>query len=274
MARRGTALSPQAGRAAASPSRRTIRRAVALAALLATVLFDPVPFGAVPFGDASPLGLREAAAAELDPGANTAAVINTPTALDQPAANMARGILEIADLSAPDLRLASLGYSRQLGNLQLLLDAYARTQPRNFDRAELKGKLRIVNLEALHTHMAIGALARWSDQEGKDAARLDNKPYSLLGVLTTEIFPFDQWGAFLLNVYVDNRFANAGLKVQLYEGIKFVAETDYHHGNVAAEPRPWRYKAGLEFEGDRNFYAQLFYDDDGNHTRLQIGSGF
>ncbi len=218
---------------------------------------------------------RPAAGQELDPGVNTASVIDFPTALDQRTANMLHGTIDIVDLSAPDLRLANLRYGRQLGSLQLLADVYGRTEPkRELDYAELKAKLRILNLDAQRTYFALGGLARWSDQHIKDETRLDNKPYSLLGVFTTQLFPFDQWGAFLVNVYLDNRFVDAGLKVQIYEGIRFVTESDYHHGDSNDDPHKWRFKAGLEFEGERNFYAQIFYDDVGNHTRLQIGTGF
>jgi len=221
------------------------------------------------------LAARPASAQELEPGVNTAGIIDYPTALDQRTANIAHGSIDIVDLAAPDLRVANLRYGRQLGNLQLLADFYGRTEPvRAFDYGEVKAKLRIVNLDALRTYFAVGALARWSDQKSKDESVLDNKPYSLLGVFTTELFPFEQWGAFLLNVYLDNRFADAGLKVQVYEGIRFVTEADYHHGDINAQPNKWRFKAGLEFEGERNFYAQILYDDVLKHSRLQIGTGF
>jgi len=218
---------------------------------------------------------RPAAAEELDLGTNSAGIINFPTALDQRTPNLLQGAVELVDLATPDVRFANLRYGRQVGSLQLLADVYDSTEPaREFAYAEAKAKLRVISLDALHTEFAVGALARWTDQRSKDDTLLDNKPYSLLGVFTTELFPFEQWGAFLLNVYLDNRFADAGVKVQLYEGIRFVSETDYHIVDVKDDPHKWRFKAGLEFDGDRNFYAQILYDDIGNHARLQIGSGF
>jgi hypothetical protein len=62
--------------------------------------------------------------------------------------------------------------------------------------------------------------------------------------------------------------------VQLYTGIKFVGEADFHHGDVTGSTRKWHNKAGLEFEGDRNFFVQLLYDDAQNHARLLIGAAF
>lgn len=214
-------------------------------------------------------------AEELEPGVNAAGVIDFPTALDQPTPNTLHGTLDFIDLAAPDVRPVNARYGRQFGNLQLLADINWRTEPvREFDYGEAKAKLRVVSFEAQRTFIAIGALGRWTDQKSKDEARLDNKPYSLLGVLTTELYPFDQWGAFLLNFYVDNRFADLGLKVQLYQGIMFLTEVDYHHGDVNDAPNEWRTKAGFEFAGGQNFYTQILYDDAGNHARIQIGTGF
>jgi len=216
-----------------------------------------------------------ARAEELEPGFNTAGVIDYPTALDQRTPNVLHGSLGLIDLAAPDVRPVNLRYGRQFANLQLLADIYWRTEPvREFDYAEAKAKLRVVSLEAQRTYIAIGAAGRWTDQRGKDETHLDNKPYSLLGVLTSELYPFDEWGAFLVNVYLDNRFADAGLKVQLYQNIKFVTELDYHHGDVNDNSKKLRTKAGFEFEGEQNFTFQILYDDAGNHARIQIGTGF
>jgi hypothetical protein len=216
-----------------------------------------------------------ARAEELEPGMNTAGVIDFPTALDQKTPNVLHGSLELTDISAPVVLPVNARYGRQFGNLQLLADIKWRTEPvREFDYGEAKAKLRVVSLEAQRTYFAIGALGRWTDQKSKDETSLDNKPYSLLGVVTTELYPFDEWGAFLLNFYVDNRFADAGLKVQLYEGIKFVTELDYHHGDVNDLGQKWRTKAGFEFESEQNFYFQILYDDAGNHARIQLGTGF
>jgi hypothetical protein len=223
---------------------------------------------------AAPAGRAAAANDELDLSANPAGIIQYPTALDQLTPNSVRGTLEIYDLAAPDLRPANLEYGRQWNNVQLLADMDWQPRARAFDHAEAKAKVRAINFDTQRTYIALGAIARWTDQTSKWKPVFDNRPYSLLGILTTELYPFDAWGAFLFNFYVDNRFADLGLKVPLYESIKFVAETDYHHGDVNNAPRKWRNKAGLEFDGDKDFYMQLFFDDAGNHTRVQMGWGF
>ena len=213
-------------------------------------------------------------AEELDLAANPAGVIEYPTALDQITPNLVHGTLEIFDLAAPDLRPANLGYGRQWNNVQLLADMTWLPLERAFDHAEFKAKVRAIGFDAQRTYVAFGAIARWTDQNSKWKAVLDDRPYSLLGIVTTELYPIDAWGAFLVNFYLDNRFADLGLKVQLYQSIKLIAESDYHHGDVNNAPHPWRFKGGLQFDGDKNFYMQLYYDDAGNHTRVQMGWGF
>jgi hypothetical protein len=213
-------------------------------------------------------------AEELDLAANPAGVIDYPTALDQSTPNILHTTFEVFDLAAPDLRPTNLGYGRQWGNLQLLADMNWQPLARDFDHAEVKAKLRAVSFDQQQTYIGVGAVARWTDRRGKDKAVFDDKPYSLLGVVTTELFPFEAWGAFLVNFYLDNRFADLGLKTQIYQSIKLVAEADFHHGDVNDAPRKWRSKAGLQFDGDKNFYMQLLYDDEGNHMRVQLGGGF
>lgn len=219
--------------------------------------------------------LPPAGAQELEPGTNAAGVIDYPTALDQPTRNLVRGSLALVNVATPDLRPASAGLSHQFGSLQVLADLYWAAEPvRQFNYAEGKAKLRILNLDAQRTYLALGVVSRWTDQQSKDAAQIDNKPWSLLGVMTTELFPFEEWGAFLVNLYLDNRFFDAGLKVQLYQGIKFVSEVDYHHGDVNDQSQKWRTKAGFEFEAEQNVFFQILYDDGGNHARAQLGWGF
>jgi hypothetical protein len=214
-----------------------------------------------------------ALAADPHTTVNLAGVIDYPTALDQSAANIASGRTEAVDLGAPDLRLANLRYGRQFGNLQILTDAYWLSTPvRQFDRAELKLKLRVLTLDGVNTSFALGALARGTDQSGKDQPAIDNKPYSLLGIVTAELLPFPRWGPWLVNFYLDNRFADAGLKVQLHPAIQFVAEVDYHHANP--DDQRLHSKAGFELEGEQNFYLQFLYSDDAQHMLLQLGTGF
>lgn len=222
----------------------------------------------------STLSVRTAIAQELEPSVNASSIIDFPTALDQVTPNIIHGTVETFDLAAPDLRPTAVGYGHQWGVFELLTDMYWQPQTRSFSYAEAKAKVRTINIDSQRTYIAFGAIARWTDQTSKHETVLDNKPYSLLGILTTELYPIDAWGAFLLNFYVDNRFADLGLKVQLYDAIKFVAETDYHHGDVNDLKNKWRSKAGVQFDGDKNFYMQLLYDDGGNHVRIQLGGGF
>jgi hypothetical protein len=214
------------------------------------------------------------AAQDLEPSVNAASVIDFPTALDQPTPNILHGTFEVFDLASPDLRPTGLTYGHQWNNVEVLTDAYWQPQTRTFDYADAMAKVRAINIDAQQTYIAFGAIARWSDQPGKTETVLDNKPYSLLAILTTELYPIESWGAFLLNVYLDNRYADAGLKVQLYPLIKLVAETDYHYGDINDDPHKWRNKVGVQFDGDKNFYMQLLYDDAGNHVRVQMGTGF
>jgi len=233
-----------------------------------------LPLGLLVIFLAQHFWIAGALAQELEPSVNSAFIIDFPTALDQVTPNFVHSTFEAYDLAAPDLRPAEVGYGRQMGVVQLTADAYWRPQVRSFDYAEAKAKIRTINIDAQRTYIAFGAIARWTDQTSKDDVAIDNKPYSLLGVVTTELYPFDSWGAFLLNFYLDNRFADVGLKVQIYDTIKFLAETDYHHGDVNDLKNKWRSKAGVQFDGDKNFYMQVLYDDAGNHIRLQLGGGF
>lgn len=213
-------------------------------------------------------------AQELEPSVNSASVIDFPTALDQVTINMVHGTVEAFDIAAPDLRLANLSYGRQWGQAQLLVDTNSEPKTRNFEYAEFKAKVRAISIDEQHTYIALGVVARWTDATDKEKIELDNKPYSLLGIVTTELYPFDAWGAFLVNFYLDNRYASLGLKVQIFQSVKIVTENDYHLGDVNHAPNKWRSKAGLQFDGDRNFYMQLLYDDAGNHMRIQMGAGF
>jgi len=214
-------------------------------------------------------------------GINSAGVIDFPTALDQPTTHAFHGTLEIFDLSEPDLRPVNFRYGFQLGNLQLLADSYWQTDPKKFDHLEAKAKLRILNLDEYRTYAAIGFLARYVDQKDKEPAVIDDRRYSLFAIATTELYPIANWDAFLFNFYLDNRFADVGLKVPLYQFIRFVAEEDYHHGlnedlkNLTDNQKErWIGKIGIELEGEQNFYVQFYYSTVGDHVRLQIGTGF
>lgn len=218
-------------------------------------------------------------------GIDAAGVIDFPTALDQTTRHTFHGTLEVFDLGEPDLRPLNVRYGFQLGNLQLLAESYWHTDPREFDHVEGKAKLRILNLDEFRTYAALGVLARYVDNKDKERAVIDDKPYSLFAVVTAELIPFANWDAFLVNLYLDNRFGSVGLKVPLYRFIRAVAEADYHHAGT--EQDRWRGKAGIELEGEQSFYIQFVYSDRSDHgpdtgknardqgrVRVQIGTGF
>jgi len=240
-----------------NPGRHALRAAVLGAAVLVLVLWS----GAL-------------TAQELEPSVNSASVIDFPTALDQLTPNMVHGTVESFDIAAPDVRLTNLSYGRQWQQAQLLVDSNSDPKTRDFEFAEFKAKVRAISIDAERTYIALGVVARWTDTTDKEKTELDNKPYSLLGIVTTELYPIESWGAFLVNFYLDNRFASLGLKVQIFQSVKAVTENDYHLGDVNNARKKWRSKLGLQFDGDRNFYMQLLYDDAGNHIRIQMGAGF
>jgi hypothetical protein len=216
-------------------------------------------------------GAPLAAIKEAD--SNAAAVVEYPTALDQPMPQTVHAMVDIYDLGAPDLRALNAGYGYQYGNLQLLADAYWRPEPRgDLDRAEAKIKLRFLSLDEYGVYGAVGGVARYSGNRQQDIERLDDKPYSLLGVITAQFYPFAAMGPFLANFYLDNRFGSLGAKVPLLSVIRIVAEANYHH--AAASGDRWQGTAGLEFEGDQNFYVQFVYDTVNQHTRFKLGSSF
>jgi hypothetical protein len=214
-------------------------------------------------------------------GIHAAGVIDYPTALDQTTTHTFHGTVEIFDLGEPDLRPVNLRYGFQIGNLQLLADTYWQTDPKEYANSEAKAKLRVLSLDEFRTYLAIGFLARYVDKKEKEPIVIDDRRYSLFAIVTSEFFPFASWDAFLVNVYVDNRFASLGLKVPLYQVIRAVAEGDFHHGlntelkNLTKEQKErWQGKIGIELEGEQNFYVQLYYSTAGDHARLQIGTGF
>ncbi|MBI4083587.1 MAG: hypothetical protein HY423_13360 [Candidatus Lambdaproteobacteria bacterium] len=213
-----------------------------------------------------------AQAADLQPGINAGSIIDFPTALDQRLPNMVHGSIVLFDLGEPDIRASNLRYGVQLGNLQLLGELNFATAPkREFDYGELKAKLRLLNFEPQRTFVAVGALGRYVDGSG-ERGRVDDRLASLLAVVTTELLPFKNWSGILVNFYLDNRFADLGVKFQVYPSIRAVGELDYLHSTSADERLAG--KAGIEIEGEQNFYFQLFYSGRDRHAVVQVGSGF
>lgn len=210
---------------------------------------------------------------ELQPGVNHAGVIEYPTALDQYTPNTVHGTVEIVDLAEPDLALPNLRYGRQIGALQLLADAYARTEPeREFERVEVRAKLRVFTFAPERTSVALGALARFPNDDEAEQ-RIDERPASLLGIVTSELFPLSGWGGFLVNLYLDNRVGVLGLKTQVFPRVKAVGELDYFHSPTYDLDR-YQHKLGIELEGENSFYFQVYWADVTGEFRAQVGVGF
>ena len=219
-------------------------------------------------------GLLEANAwgYELEPGVNTAGVIEYPTADDQYLQHLIATTVEIFDLTAPEGAFSNLRYGLQIGAFQALADVFWITEPeKKFDHGVLRLKLRLLRFEPQRTSIAIGGLARFVDSnEGE--RRIEDKRFSLLGVVTTELFPFRDWGGFLVNAYLDNRVFVGGLKVQLYHSIKAVAEMDWFHSSDIPDRELG--KAGIEIEGETSFYLQVYWAERSDYFFVQIGGGF
>jgi len=213
-----------------------------------------------------------ARAFELEPGVNNAGMIEYPTALDQYLKNTVSGTVELIDPGAPELAAENIRYGLQLGAFQVQGDMYFLTEPKKeFDQGIVRAKLRILQFDPERTSIAVGGLARLvSDADGRD--RIDHRPFSLLGIVTTELFPLREWGGVLLNGYLDNRVLDLGAKVQLYHFIKAVAEVDWYHTSDI-EDRV-KSKGGIEIEGQTSFFIQFIYSERFDHMLVTVGAGF
>ena len=210
---------------------------------------------------------------ELEQGVYQAGIINFPTALNQPTTHTFHGTIELTDVAKPDLSPYNFRYGFQYGAFQLLTDLFWTVEPKKeFDYGEIKAKLQVLSLDEYRSYLAVGLLGRGVRHERERPARIDDKQASLFAISTFELFPFDQWGGFLVNAYVDNRFVSLGLKVQLYQSIQFVAEAEHLHSTLREDKNNGR--AGIAFEGLQNFYFQLLWTDQGEHALAQIGAGF
>lgn len=215
----------------------------------------------------------QARAFELEEGLYAAGIIDFPTALNQPTTHTFHGTLELTDISEPDLNLYNLRYGLQIGVFQLIADLNYTVEPRHgFDYGEVKAKLQVLSLDEFRTYVAVGLLARLVEKSEEREARIDDKTASLFAITSIELFPFEQWGGFLVNFYLDNRFFTLGLKVQIYQSIQFVGEIEHLHSTLREEDTHGR--AGVSFEGLQNVYFQLFLSDEGEHVLVQIGTGF
>lgn len=210
---------------------------------------------------------------ELEQGVYQAGVIDFPTALNQPTTHTFHGTIELTDVGEPDLNLYNLRYGFQYGAFQLLTDFNWSIDPvHEFDYGEVKAKLQVLALDEFRSYLAVGFLARGVEHSEERPARIDDRTASLFGISTFEIFPFSDWGGFLINLYLDNRFVTLGTKIQLYQSIQFVGEVEHLHDTLREDDTNGR--AGISFEGLQNFYFQLLWSDEGEHLLAQIGTGF
>ena len=214
-----------------------------------------------------------ATAVELDHGINTAGIIKYPTALNQPTTHTIHGTLELTDIGEPDLNLYNLRYGLQLGGFQFLADLnYALGPIHEADYAEIKGKMQLLNLEEFRLAIALGLLGRVVKNSEEKEARIDGRSASLFGILSVELFPFDRWGGFLVNFYLDNRVFELGGKVQLFNAIQAVVEGEIIHSTLREDDRNIR--GGISIDGGKSIYFQFLVTDEGENYMIQIGGGF
>lgn len=205
-------------------------------------------------------------------GINSAGVIEFPTALNQTFDHSFDFSLEIVDIGEPDIRLENLRYGYQIGDFQLRLDSHYLVPRQEFNFLELRAKLRVLPLDEFSTDIAIGLLGRQVQETG-DRVRIDDRSASLFGAITSRFFLFESTGPLLVNFYLDNLFVSLGAKLEFYQFISAVVETDMLHSLTSADDRTF-VKAGVEVQGEQNFYFQVVYNDRDNNLLLQIGSGF
>lgn len=215
----------------------------------------------------------QAPAADLEQGINQAAVISFPTALNQPTTNNLATTVELTDIAKPKLNLYNIHYGFQHGAFQLINDLNFSIEPTHeFDYGQIRAKLQVLSLDEYRSYVAVGLLGRAVRHSDERQARIDNKTASLFAVSTFEIFPFQNWGGFLFNVYLDNRFLTLGTKIQLYQSIQFVGEAEHLISTKRSDKNNAR--LGVSFEGEQNAYFQILWTDQGKHWLAQIGTGF
>jgi len=212
-------------------------------------------------------------AAELEPGVNQAGIIKFPTALNQPTTNLTHLSVELTDVAKPELHVYNFGYGFQHGAFQLLADLNYTLEPvREFDYGILRAKAQILSLDEYRSYVAVGLLGRGVRHSEERKARIDDKPASLFVISSFELFPLQQGGGMLLNLYLDNRFLTFGMKMQIYQGIQFVGEADHLVSTERTNKNHGR--AGVSFETPHNFYFQLLWSDEGKHALASMGAGF
>jgi hypothetical protein len=214
-----------------------------------------------------------AAAFELEQGVYQAGIINFPTALNQPTTHTIHGTLELTDITKPELNLYNIRYGFQYGAFQLISDLnFTIENEHDFDYGEVKAKLQVLSLDEYRSWVAVGLLGRFVRNSAERELRIEDKTASLFVISTFEIFPFNQSGGVLANVYLDNRFLTFGLKLQVYQSIQIVGEAEHLLSTVRQDKNNQR--LGVAFEGLQNFYFQLLWTDQGRHVLAQIGTGF
>lgn len=219
------------------------------------------------------MGATVAAAYELEQGLYAAGVIDFPTALNQPTTHTFHGSLELTDISKPVLNLYNFRYGFQTGAFQLLSDFNWSVAPiKEFDYGQVRAKLQVLALDEYRSYLAVGLMGRVVANAADRPTRIDDRTASLFIIETIELYPFDSWGGFLFNFYLDNRHFNFGLKGQIYQSIQGVAEVDVRHSTT--NPDKVHGRGGVSFENLQNFYFQILYLDVGSHAVVQVGTGF
>ena len=219
------------------------------------------------------LAPRFTQAYELEEGLNAAGLIVFPTALNQPVDHAIHTTVEMTDVEEPEAHVANYRYGYQLGIFQLIADANYLVEPLyEFNHLELKGKLHVLSLDEFRTYVALGLLGRFVEDDDESDYRISGREASFFAIGSIELFPFDSWGGFLFNLYLDNRYTSGGLKAQLYPAIQVVAETYKLHESLGGEK--WINMVGLQVEAEQNFYMQLLYSNLGANWFIQLGTGF
>ena len=220
------------------------------------------------------LSILPGTALAIDPSAsiNAAGMIAFPTALNQTNDHMLHMTLDVYDVGEPDLRVENFRYGLQWGDLQMLLDLHGITRPEpDFDFGELRLKLRVLPLDEIRTTLALGLLGRYADTpEGE--ARIDERKASLFAIISNQFYLFGSL-ATMTNLYLDNVFANIGVKMEIYQFLMLVVESDYYH-SMSDLPDRNHNRIGIEIDGEQNFYFQLLYSDTLEAGLIQIGTGF
>ncbi len=219
-------------------------------------------------------------AANLQPSILAPQIIKQITALDQGNTHFIHVSSEIEDARKPRINLESFRYSLRLGPVQWVNDMQFLLEPKKtFNHLETRIKFRALDIPSARTAVAFGLLGRFVEKSEERTARIDNKTSSLFLVVSSEVFPFGNWGGILLNAIWDNRVAGLGTKIQIFRNLRLVFEHDTYHAakNLPTSnhhQNPGVNRVGLEFEGQEAFAGQLVWSEEGNRAWLLLAFSF